>query len=681
MKKFISILFILFFISIILYSDNVPIQNSEIKIQNLSYKEGASLISGIEGKDIENIKVKVTGIDVINNPVHIIFRLTAYPSKGDKIIITNPKIKVNNEGIAETSLKEIHKKGDYVLSAFIAEYPEVQPVNIKISIMSKGWYILVIVGLLGGLGVFLYGMKLCAEGLQNVAGDKMKEILSKFTKNTLSGYITGIIATGAVQSSSATTAMCVGFVGASLMTMAQAISVMQGARIGSTITAQLIAFKIADYALILVIAGFVMLISAHKKKFKQIGNVLIGFGFLFYGMEIMSGAMKPLRAYPDFTSMLLKLSSQPILAIICSIFFTAIIQSSAATVGLCIAFAEQNLITLESAVPLVLGAMVGTSATALLASLGANKNGKRTAIANSICALLAAIICTIFIKYIDDVVIAVTKFFGSTSVPRQVANTYTLCASFGVIVFFPFVNLIAKLIYKIIPETEDEKNVFAPQYIQEGFENNPDIALDMSKKELLRMGGIVQYMLNNIETVFTSKSEELIEKITKEDDKVDILDKAIRPYLNKISRSGNLSEEQSKLYITQLYLSSYFENIGDIVVKHLMHQANKLNEKNISLNEKEKEYIKNLSSKISELFKMVSNSFENKKIDEAESVSLLYTKLQRIAKKIHQEYFNSLSTDERTGVSESSIFLDAIEALMNIANTINSIAKVIVEEL
>jgi len=555
--------------------------------------------------------------------------------------------------------------------------------------MKKSWIVMLLIGLLGGLGVFMYGMKISAEGLQNVAGDKMKTILSKFTKNPVSGYITGILATTAVQSSSATTSMCVGFVGAAMMTLAQAVSVMQGARIGSTVTAQLIAFKLADYSLLLVIIGFIMLISAKKKKIKQIGLVLIGFGFFFYGMEIMSNAMKPLRSYPEFTSMLLKLSSKPILAVIFSLFFTAIIQSSAATVGLCIAFAEQNLISLETAVPLVLGAMIGTSATALLASLGSNKNGKRTAIANSSCAVLAVLICLPFISYIDDLVIKFTKFFGSESLPRQVANTYTLCATFGVLVFLPFVKIIANIVYKILPETEEERNIFKPQYLQEGFENNPDIALDMSKKELLRMAEILDGILKNITPAFEQKSETLNEKIIKEDDKIDILDKAIRPYLTNIARAG-LTQEQTQIYMTQSYLTSYFETIGDIVVKNIISQTNKLIDGKAKLTEKELANIRDLNSKICQLFEKIVDAFNNRKLESAENVILLYQKLQRISKRLHQEYFElahsteasaSNKSGDTSASAQSSIYLDTIEALMNVAAVINSSAKSILEEL
>ncbi|HON56799.1 MAG TPA: Na/Pi cotransporter family protein, partial [bacterium] len=627
------------------------------------------------------IKVKVEGIDCAANDINIIFAITSKPSKSDKVYCSATKVKVNADGYATTILKDATKSGDYVVTAYISEYPEIKPVNIKINIMSKTWYIMVIVGLLGGLGVFLYGMKICAEGLQNVAGDKMKDILSKFTKTPISGYITGFFATAAVQSSSATTSMCVGFVSATLMTMVQAIAVMQGSRIGSTVTAQLIAFKIADYALLLVIAGFIMMVSSSKKKFKQIGIILIGFGFLFYGMEIMSSAMKPLRSYPDFTAMLLKLSSKPALAIIFSVAFTALIQSSAATVGLCIAFAEQNLINLETAVPLVLGAMIGTTATAILASLGANKNGKRTAVANFICAVLAVLVCSIFITYIDDIVIKITKLFGSDSIPRQVANTYTLCASFGVLVFLPFIKIFAKIVYLILPESESERTVFAPKYLAEGFANSPDVALDMAKKELLRMGGILQDILVNIAPAFEKKSETLISEIVKNDDKIDILDKAIRPYLNNIGRSG-LNEEQTKLYITQLYITSYFETIGDIVVKNIVPQANKVIDKNLPFSEKEIEHLKNLTSKISELFKMCLDAFENRKLEQAESVCLLYTKLQRIAKKIHQDTFDAMRSETQTSAAQQgSLFLDTIEGLMTIAATINTIAKTIVEEL
>lgn len=653
-------------------------QAQKIQVINQSYPEGSSYINSIAGKEVGGIKVKVLKNNIPQKNMRIFFRsVTSGSSK--TVSFKKNIILSDNNGIAQTTLNPISKKGDYIVSVSLPDNPSIEPVYIKIKTYASSWMIMVFIGLLGGLGMFLFGMKTGADSLQSMAGNKMKAILSKFTNNPVSGLFVGIVATAAVQSSSASSAMCVGFVSATLMTLKQAFSVLLGARIGTTITAQLIAFKLSDYSLLLVILGFILLVSAKKKKIQYLGNILIGFGFIFFGMGVMSTALRPLRSYPPFMSILLSLSDNPFLALLFSTIFTGIIQSSGATVGLCIIFAEQGLLTLHTIIPIALGAMIGTCMTGILASLGANKDGKRVALANLIFAILGTAICYPLVPYISIITFKITSLFGTTGLPRQVANSYTISTIIASVGFLPFLGLFSKLMMKIMPADKGSE-AFTPKYLQDGFENSPDLALDLSTKEILRMGRITEDMLKKIPEAFEKHNEDLIQEIIKLDDNVDILDEAIRPYLNKTAR-GNLTAKQSSKYMAQLYFTNYIENSGDIVVKNIMHQANKLIDEDFFFEKSQIEQLKDFNNKVNDLFNRALDAFENNDIEKAEQITQLYNKLNNMGKKIQQDHFTSLQGDSNRSIAESSVFLDTISGLMSIGSHINSMAITIIENL
>lgn len=677
--KIIGRILLILLIHLFIAGFSFAVIDPNVDIVNLSYPKGASYVNCIQGKNVGGIKVQIKKGNRVLEGVKVIFRSLSSP-KGVEIKFNKEIITTDKEGLAEVIISGIEKKGDYIVSASLPDYPYSIPVSIKISALSSGWLILVIIGLFGGLGMFLFGMKMGADGLQNIAGQKMKDILSTLTTKPIMGLLIGILATAAVQSSSATSSMCVGFVSATLMTLAQSLSVMLGARIGTTVTAQLIAFKISDYALLLVLFGFILMVASSKKKLQHLGGILIGFGFIFFGMGVMSDTMLPLRSNPGFTSMLLSLSNQPVWALLFSTIFTAIIQSSGATVGLCMVFADQGLITLQGTFPIALGAMIGTTITGILASLGASWDGKRVAMANLFFAILACIVCLPFLKYFNILSVKFTSFLGAHDLPRQVANAYTLLSIWGTIIFLPFLKFFEKVIIKIMPADPESLKKFAPMYLQEGFENAPDIALDLAKKELLRMAEIVQGMIDKIPEIYRERNEDHINILIQDDDKVDILDEALIPYLNKIARSG-LSQKQTSQYMAQLYITNYLETIGDIIVKNIMHQANKLITENFSFNEKEFNQLSDLNHKVSELFVMGIESFNTKKHELAEQVTQLHFKLNRMGKKIQQDHFIDMQQDSNKSISQSSVFLDTINGLLNLSEQINSMAKVILEEL
>jgi phosphate:Na+ symporter len=319
--------------------------------------------------------------------------------------------------------------------------------NGKHNELSWGW---IAIGLFGGLAIFIFGMEMMSEGMKKSAGGKMRAILSALTKNPVIGLFVGAFVTMVIQSSSATTVMLVSFVQAELMGFAQAIGVILGANIGTTITAQLIAFKLTNYALLMIITGFSMRMFGKTDNIKFIGEAILGFGFLFFGMKLMGDSMKPLRSYQGFIDIMKGLEN-PLIAVLVGSVFTGIIQSSSAFTGIVIVLAQQQMITLEAGIPMILGANIGTCVTAGLASIGTVRDAKRVAIAHVVFNTVGAVIFLFWIPTFADITRAIaTKFNSDTA--RQIANAHTFFNVSLALIFLPFATLFAKFILKILPD-------------------------------------------------------------------------------------------------------------------------------------------------------------------------------------------------------------------------------------
>ena len=291
---------------------------------------------------------------------------------------------------------------------------------------------LLLTGLLGGMGMFLYGMEMMSDGMKMTAGNSMRVILEKLTSNKFLAVFVGAFVTMVIQSSSATTVMLVSFVNSGLLNFTQALGVILGSNIGSTVTAQIVAFKVTDYALLLIAVGAMMSLFSKKETVKNLGFVILGFGLLFYGMKVMSDTMKPLRTDPTFNSILTSFEN-PFLGIMAGAIFTALVQSSSATTGIVITLASGGSITLEAGIPLIFGANIGTCVTALLAGLNASRDAKRVAIGHVIFNLLGVLLFCFWIPTFSEIISQT-----SNNIPRQIANAHTIFNILATVIFIPF---------------------------------------------------------------------------------------------------------------------------------------------------------------------------------------------------------------------------------------------------
>ncbi len=429
-----------------------------------------------------------------------------------------------------------------------------------------------ITGLGGGLALFLYGMRKMTDSLKLVAGDGMKNVLARLTTNRFSAAAAGALVTAIIQSSSVTTVMVVSFVSAGVMTFSQSVGVIMGANIGTTITAQIVAFKITKYALIMIAAGFLMEVLAKSRRMRYYGIMLMGLGLLFFGMELMSNAALPLRTYPPFIELMQEMRN-PLMGILAGAAFTALVQSSSATTGIVIVLATQGFISLEAGIALVLGANVGTCITAMLSAIGKPRDAVKAAVVHVVFNLVGVLVLAAFIPQFAELVRAVSPLEPALTgterlaaeVPRQVANAHTLFNIANTLLFIGFVGALAALVERLVPRRApaavDEGQ---PVYLQEIFLDQPTLGLDQVKLELGRMGKLVHEAAREALPVALSGDEEALEALRERDEAIDRLHGEILSYLGKLSLR-DLVEPQPQRLEEFIGAANYLENLGDVV--------------------------------------------------------------------------------------------------------------------
>ena len=434
----------------------------------------------------------------------------------------------------------------------------------------------IVFGLVGGLAIFIYGMNMMSECLQKAAGEKMKSILALLTRNPVLGVLAGAITTAVLQSSSATTVMAIGFVSAGLMSLPQAISIIFGANIGTTMTAQIIAFKITDYIYIIIFIGFIISFVAKSEKVKSIGQTIFAFGLLFLGIETMGDVMKPLASSPVFTDLIAKVSNMPVLGVAVGTLMTLVVQSSSATIAVLQNFAAQagpdgvtSILGLTGAIPILLGDNIGTTITALLASIGQNKDAKRTAVAHCIFNVSGCLLFIWFIKPFAALIQYISPKGPEIEViSRQIANTHTVFNITMTLIWVCLINVMVKIVMTLIP---DGKAVAVdpakPLYLDEKMTNQPTAALQLVAKEILHISDIVKDAVSNtIEIVKTEDISQLEGLIEKGKNIKSLTDKTTE-YLALLFSSGTMTEQQAAQTASLMYILSDVERMGSLSVE------------------------------------------------------------------------------------------------------------------
>lgn len=423
-------------------------------------------------------------------------------------------------------------------------------------------------GLLGGLAIFIFGMNMMSESLQKAAGEKMKKILGILTVNPVMGVLAGTIATAVMQSSSATTVMVIGFVSAGLMTLKQGISVILGANIGTTMTAQLLAFNISDYIFVIIFVGFIVSFVFKSEKIKSIGQTIFAFGLLFEGIQIMSSVMKPLAASPVFVNMIDHVSGMPVLGVLVGTLMTLVVQSSSATIAVLQNFAAQagpdgvsSIIGLAGAIPVLLGDNIGTTITALLACIGQSRDAKRTALAHCTFNITGAFLFIWFVKPYAHFIQAIsTKGPEVEVIARQIANAHTIFNITMTLIWLPLIWLLVKIVVKILPYKEkNSKQKEVPIFLDPRLISQPAAAMEMVAREVLRCSGMVEQMIHRLNHAIERQDLRRVDSILRQAVVVRKLYDNIVSYLSSLFSSGSMTEEQATQTAGMMYILSDIE--------------------------------------------------------------------------------------------------------------------------
>ncbi|MFQ6869912.1 Na/Pi cotransporter family protein [Romboutsia timonensis] len=527
---------------------------------------------------------------------------------------------------------------------------------------------------MGGLGLFLYGMNLMGDGLQKSAGSKLKRIIELLTSNVIMGVLVGMVVTMVIQSSSATTVMVVGFVNAGIMSLTQAIGVIMGANIGTTITAQLVSLDVDFLAPVALGIGIVIYMFSNKPKHKNIAEILIGFGILFTGMDFMKEAVKPLAGYQGFTDMLLSFGHHPILGVLMGFAITAIVQSSSASMGMLIALASQGLIPITAALPILYGENIGTCVTSLISSIGASRNARRAAIMHLTFNVLGSMI---FMFILSKPIVAIVTAIDPTDAARQIANAHTLFNILNVIVLLPFNKLIVKLALKLVPETkgeqdDDDKVV---KYIDDRMIETPSIALANIIKETLRMGEKSKESLNAAMDGIVDKSKEKIELSFKREKLINELQKSILNYLLKLSKAS-LNEDSRETVDALFNTVNDIERIGDHA-ENIAELAKDIVDLEISFSDVGIGELKDMYNKVVSTYTYALEAMRTSNVELACKVIKMEEQVDMMEKSCRANHMNRLNSSS-CSIESGVIYLDIISNLERVSDHAVNIAQQVI---
>jgi phosphate:Na+ symporter len=528
-----------------------------------------------------------------------------------------------------------------------------------------------LLGLAGGLGLFIYGIQLCSEGLQKIAAYRIKQLIKALTNNPLLGVLMGTIATVALQGSNAISAMVVGFVSANLMTLSQALGVFLGSAIGTSITTQLIAFKTTGLALALLFIGMVLYMFSRRSRLRSIGQTVLGFGLLFYGMFVMSSAMAPVKDYPLVAQALINLEHYPMLEFLLAFVITAIIQSSPAFLALMMSLAAQQLIGPYAMIPFVLGAHLGGTITGVISSIGTSGlDAKRAAIANFGFKLVTGLVFLPFYKPLTEMIL-----LSSPNLNRQIANSHTFFSLIMTIGFLPFTRPVARLMESLMPNKK--VNLEDAVYLDENLLEIPELAVDNAQLQTLEMAKIVnEEMLARTIPALQYGDDLIMDRIDEVEPAIDLLYRKISCYVTSLGNNG-ISDDLMQHSIQILYVANDLEHIGDIMINIIKH-ARKIKMEGIAFSAEGLEELETMFVQVRERFNMAIKAFANNDESLAMRVIKEHPQILRLEKELRYNHFDRMQSGNQKTITTSAEHLDLIEGFLRIDAHAVNIAQVVV---
>ena len=534
------------------------------------------------------------------------------------------------------------------------------------------------IGLLGGLALFLYGMEKMTDGLKAAAGRQMNTLLAKLTGNPVLGAITGAIVTAVIQSSSVTTVLVVGFVSAGLMTLVQSVGVIFGANVGTTVTAQIVAFNTTALAYPLIAIGFLMGSVWKQGVARHYGAMLMGLGLIFYGMAVMGSAMSPLRTHEGFAHLLQSLQN-PVLGMLAGAAFTALVQSSSATIGLTVVMATQGLLSLPAGIAILFGAKIGTGITAILAAIGKPPDAKRAAAVHVLFNVLGALIWLPFIAQLAGLAELVSPVAAhlqgvdrlAEEVPRQIANAATMWATANTLIFLPFAALFAKMASKIIPDRPVEQRVIIrPRYLDDALIRMPSMALERARMELGHMGELTDEMLAKVKSAFETGN---LSELSRHYDQVVVLREAVLTYLQHVGR-GELSDVEADEHARLVAATGDIENLGAAISRELAPLARTLKEADITPSQETAELLKHLFKRIQESAHAALRALVERDERAAQTVVANREAILELTAELHRQQAARLIQDDPDRLLKHRVQIEILDKLRRIYSVAEDMA-------
>ncbi|MHC5225437.1 Na/Pi cotransporter family protein [Ignatzschineria sp. LJL83] len=528
---------------------------------------------------------------------------------------------------------------------------------------------------LGGLGLFLFSIKFMGDGLQKSAGNRLRTILDRFTTNPFMGILAGIFVTVLIQSSSGTTVITVGLVSAGLMTLRQAIGVIMGANIGTTVTAFIIGIDIGEYAYPILLFGAIMLFFFKSVKIQNMGQIFFGFGGLFIGLDLMSSGLSPLRHLPIFTDLIIEMSGSPILSVFVGTVFTLIVQSSSATIGILQGLYAENLITLEAALPVLFGDNIGTTITAVLAAIGASIAAKRTAAVHVLFNVVGTVVFMIFLGVFTSFMVWVTQQLHLEP-KMEIAFAHGTFNVVNTIIQLPFIGLWAILVTKLLPERVKPEEKIALYLDESLIKKSPAIAIGQAKKEVLHMGNMsldgLRYSLSYLKTNNQDDAAfaEILEK------NINILDEEITKYLVKIFPNSISASDSNELQ-EMLNLVCDIERIGDHS-ENIIEQINYMDERNIVLSEEAKNEVYEMFELTIRSVKLSLEALETGDLKKARKVYELEEEIDEMERYLRKQHINRLNHQE-CSAKAGLTYTDLLSNLERIGDHAHNIAEMLLD--
>ena len=542
----------------------------------------------------------------------------------------------------------------------------------------------IVIGLIGGLAVFLFGMEQLAAGLKLAAGEGMKTVLARLTTNRFTGLLTGMLVTATVQSSTVTTVLLVGFISAGLMTMSQSIGVIMGANIGSTFTAQIIAFKVTNLALLMIAVGFFTSYVPKLERVRPYGRALMAVGLVFFGMNTMGDAMAPLRSYPPAIELLAR-TDNVYLSIALAAVFAALVHSSAATLGIIIMLAGQGFISLEAGIALAFGANVGTCVTALIAAVGRPREAVRAAVIHVLFNVAGVVIWLAFIDQLADVVRFISPHHENLSgvdrlaaeTPRQIANAHTIFNVINALIFIWLTAPFAWLVVKLLPRRpEREPKVLRPKYLDNALIRTPALAMETVRLEIKRMGERVERMLTDAPTAVLRGTGSDLDRVAAMDDEVDLLHGFIITYLGKVSQK-ELSRGRSRDVLNHMEAVNNLEHIGDTIETNLVTLGRERLRRRVTISAETTEVIDRLADSVRQAVRGAVQAVAARDRGAALVVTGMKEQIGRLVDEAHAHQAQRLVAPEPHRLALYTVEADTIENLKRIYYFAKRMAKTV----